>query len=143
MDNQTNNSQNNNGSRGCLKFIIYFVVIALALFYVIKSCGGNHSDYSNMSSSNNSVASSNDYSWIVGTWACDMGAYGTVVVKFDGNGMSGDCTEIQYGSYKYGTYQVNGNTLSYKLNGEAVSTAIEIQSGHRLSAGGGYYYHKR
>ena len=84
-----------------------------------------------------------DYSWIVGTWACDMGAYGTVVIQFEGDGSSGNCTEAQYGSYKSGTYHVSGNTLRYKLSGESVTTTIEIESGHRLSAGGGYYYHKR
>lgn len=84
-----------------------------------------------------------DYSWIVGTWACDMGVYGTVVVKFDGNGSSGNCTEGSYGSYQTGTYYVSGNTLYYKLNGEKATTTIEIEPGHRLSAGGGYYYHKR
>lgn len=84
-----------------------------------------------------------DYSWIVGTWACNMGAYGTVIVKFEGNGSSGSCTEAQYGSYKTGTYSVSGNTLRYKLNGESVSTTIQIEPGHRLSAGGGYYYQKR
>lgn len=93
----------------------------------------------------NSIANglTKEYEWIVGTWACDMGAYGTVVVKFDGDGSSGTCTEAQYGSYKTGTYYVSGNTLCYKLNGESVTTTIEIESGHRLAAGGGYYYHKR
>lgn len=91
---------------------------------------------------NNSKASGG-YSWIVGTWACDMGPYGSVVVKFDGDGTSGTCTEAQYGSYKTGTYSVSGNTLHYKLSGESVSTTIQIEPGHRLSAGGGYYYHKR
>ena len=84
-----------------------------------------------------------EYEWIVGTWACDMGPYGNVVVKFDGDGSSGTCTEAQYGSYKTGTYYVSGNTLCYKLNGESVTTTIEIESGHRLAAGGGCYYHKR
>ena len=121
-----------------MKRFMYVAMLLLGLSMMV-SCGGNGHSNSSKSSSSSSM----DYSWIVGTWSCDMGAYGTVVVKFEGNGMSGDCTEIQYGSYKYGTYQVNGNTLSYKLNGEAVSTVIEIQPGQRLSAGGGYYYHKR
>ena len=86
---------------------------------------------------------SGEYVWIVGTWACDMGPYGTVVVKFDGDGSSGTCTEAQYGSYKTGTYNVSGNTLRYKLYGESGTTTIEIEPGHKLSAGGGYYYHKR
>lgn len=86
---------------------------------------------------------SGEYVWIVGTWACDMGPYGTVVVKFDGDGSSGTCTEAQYGSYKTGTYNVSGNTLRYKLFGESGTTTIEIEPGHKLSAGGGYYYHKR
>ena len=86
---------------------------------------------------------SGEYIWIVGTWACDMGPYGTMVVKFDGDGSSGTCTEAQYGSYKTGTYNVSGNTLRYKLFGESGTTTIEIEPGHKLSAGGGYYYHKR
>lgn len=86
---------------------------------------------------------SGEYIWIVGTWACDMGPYGTVVVKFDGDGTSGTCTEALYGSYKTGTYNVSGNTLRYNLFGESVTTTIEIEPGHKLSAGGGYYYHKR
>lgn len=84
-----------------------------------------------------------DYSWIVGTWACNMGSFGTVVVKFEGNGSSGNCTEESYGSYQTGTYYVSGNTLYYKLSGEKATTTIGIEPGHRLSAGGGYYYHKR
>ena len=32
---------------------------------------------------------------------------------------------------------------SEELNGESVTTTIEIQSNHRLHAGEGYYYHKK
>lgn len=99
--------------------------------------------YDESISYNSNETKLNGYEWIVGTWACDMGPYGTVVVKFDGDGSSGMCTEAQYGSFKTGTYNVSGNTLCYKLDGESVTTTIEIESEHRLAAGGGYYYHKR
>ena len=107
---------------------------------VFRYCDKLKRSYTN---SSQNTTYSKDFSWIVGTWACDMGSYGTVVVKFDGDGTSGDCAELQYGSYKYGTYRVEDNTLRYKLNGESVTTTIEIQSNHRLHAGEGYYYHKK
>lgn len=84
----------------------------------------------------------NDYSWIVGTWVCDMGQLGTVAVRFEGNGVSGDCCELQYGSFLYGTYRVSNNELTYTLDGSNITTSIDIEPGHRLAAGGGYYYHK-
>ena len=126
-----------------MKRIFIIAALVLAVFLIVRSCGGDESEFEEETSYESSTTASEDYSWIVGTWACDMGAYGTVVVKFDGNGSSGDCTEVQYGSYKYGTYRVEGNILCYKLNGENMTTTIEIQSGHRLHAGEGYYYHKR
>lgn len=122
-------------------------MLPFGLSMMVSSCGGCSSSSYNEdrggNGSNSSSTTSKDYSWIVGTWACDMGSYGTVALKFDGDGTSGNCTEVQYGSYKYGTYRVEGNVLCYKLNGESVTTTIEIQSGHRLHAGEGYYYHKR
>ena len=126
-----------------MKRILIIATLVLAVFLIIRSCGNDESEFEKENSYESSTTTSEDYSWIVGTWACDMGAYGTVVLKFDGNGTSGDCTEVQYGSYKYGTYRVEDNVLRYKLNGESVTTTIEIQSGHRLHAGEGYYYHKR
>lgn len=123
-------------SRRWFKLALGCVALVLVGFWIF----GGSSDYE---SSYDHGSSKGDYSWIVGTWACNMGGYGTVVLKFDGDGSSGDCTEVEYGSYKYGTYHVSGNTLSYKLNGESFTTTIEIQSGHRLHAGGGYYYYKR
>ena len=139
-----NKNNNKNQDISNAKFLLYIGIIVVALVLMFRSCFGcssssNGGEYSYKSN----TADSEDYSWIVGTWACDMGAYGLVVVIFDGNGKSGDCTEVQYGSYKYGTYSVDGNTLRYKLNDESVTTTIEIEPGHRLSAGGGYYYHKR
>lgn len=123
-------------SRRWFKLALGCVALVLVGFWIF----GGSSDYE---SSYDHDSSKEDYSWIVGTWACNMGGYGTVVLKFDGDGSSGDCTEVEYGSYKYGTYHVSGNTLSYKLNGESFTTTIEIQSGHRLHAGEGCYYHKR
>jgi len=116
-------------------------IISIALATNIIECPSYPSD--NEFLYEKSTVASNEYSWIVGTWTCDMGAYGAVVVEFKGDGLSGDCVEAQYGSFKNGTYKVNGNTLSYKLDGESLTTTIEIESGHRLSAGGGHYYHKK
>ncbi len=143
MEEQNNNGQQEEAKRGFRKYLLYLVAIAFVAFQIFKSCGDDETDYEEETSYESSAETSKDYSWIVGTWACDMGAYGTVVLKFDGNGTSGDCTEVQYGSYKYGTYSVVDNELRYKLNSESVTTTIEIQSGHRLHAGEGYYYHKR
>lgn len=143
MEEQNNNGQQEEAKRGFRKYLLYLVAIAFVAFQIFKSCGDDETDYEEETSYESSAKTSEDYSWIVGTWACDMGAYGTVVLKFDGNGTSGDCTEVQYGSYKYGTYSVVDNELRYKLNSESVTTTIEIQSGHRLHAGEGYYYHKR
>ena len=143
MEEQNNNEQQEETKRGFSKYLLYLVAIAFIAFHIFKSCGNDESEYEGETSYESSATTSEDYSWIVGTWACDMGAYGTAVLKFDGNGTSGDCTEVQYGSYKYGTYRVVDNELRYKLNGESVTTTIEIQSGHRLHAGEGYYYHKR
>ena len=138
--------KNNNENQGIsnAKFLLYIGIIVVALVLMFRSClgcgsYGNDGEYSHESS----TAASEDYSWIVGTWACDMCSYGTVVIEFKGDGSSGDCVEAQYGSYSTGTYYVSGNTLCYKLNGESVTTTIEIEPGHKLSAGGGYYYHKR
>ena len=143
MEEQNNNGQQEEAKRGFRKYLLYLVAIAFVAFQIFKSYGDDETDYEEETSYESSAETSKDYSWIVGTWACDMGAYGTVVLKFDGNGTSGDCTEVQYGSYKYGTYSVVDNELRYKLNSESVTTTIEIQSGHRLHAGEGYYYHKR
>jgi hypothetical protein len=132
-----------------MRKVIYAVMLLLGLSMMSSSCSSSpeslaKKDAEAMETSYESNAPTlEDYSWIVGTWACDMGAYGTVVVKFDGNGSSGSCTEAQYGSYKTGTYNVSGNTLRYKLTGESVTTTIGIEPGHRLHAGEGYYYHKR
>ena len=143
MKEQNNNERQEKTKTGFRKYLLYLVAIAFVAFQIFKSCGDDETDYEEETSYESSATTSEDYSWIVGTWACDMGAYGTVVLKFDENGTSGDCTEVQYGSYKYGTYRVVDNVLRYKLNGESVTTTIEIQSGHRLHAGEGYYYHKR
>lgn len=129
--------------------VMYAAMLLLCLSMMSSSCFSSSESLAqkDAEATGNSYESNTttfeDYSWIVGTWACDMGPYGTVVMKFEGNGTSGSCTEAQYGSYKTGTYHVSGNTLSYKLTGESVTTTIEIEPGHKLSAGGGYYYHKR
>ena len=98
----------------------------------------------NSTSSTTSTTDVGDYSWIVGTWDCEMGAYGKVVLNFEGDGTTGRCSELKSdGTYKYGSYNVDGNVLSYKLTGESIPTTIKIESGHRLSDGDGVYYRKR
>ena len=98
----------------------------------------------NTTNTTTTTTNSGDYSWIVGTWDCDMGAYGKMVMNFEGDGTSGRCSELKPdGTYRYGTYQVNGNVLSYKLTGESFSTTFQIESGHRLSDGDGQYFRKR
>ena len=92
----------------------------------------------------NTTSNSGDYSWIVGTWDCEMGAYGTVVMNFEGDGTTGRCSELQpNGTYRYGSYHVEGNVLSYKLTGESFSKTIKIESGRKLLDESGSYYHKR
>ena len=166
--NQTQKTPTNNS--GCLRRIIVIIAVALVAYYLMKSCGGgllNHggggTSNTTPSSNNNTItmpdmtpkntnttsnttttSNSGDYSWIVGTWDCDMGAYGKMVMNFEGDGTSGRCSELKPdGTYRYGTYQVNGNVLSYKLTGESFSSTINIESGHRLSDGDGQYYRKR
>lgn len=82
-----------------------------------------------------------DYSWIVGTWSCST-PYGTMTLKFEGDGSSGSCAELTYGSYNYGRYTVKDGVLRYKLNGESLTNVIEIHDGHQLYFGDGYYLHK-
>lgn len=164
--NQTQKTPTNNS--GCLRKIIVLLAVAFVAYYLLKSCGGgllNHGgggtsnttpssndntitmpDMTPNSTTNttNTTTNSGDYSWIVGTWDCDMGAYGKMVMNFEGDGTSGRCSELKPdGTYKYGTYQVNGNVLSYKLTGESFSSTINIESGHRLLDGDGQYYRKR
>ena len=162
------------GNGGCLKKIIIIAVVAFVAYYFMKSCGSggvidtgrNGTSYENnttspsdnntitmpdMTPSNtdsdvntNTTSNSGDYSWIVGTWDCEMGAYGKMVMNFEGDGTSGRCSELKSdGTYRYGTYHVDGNVLSYKLTGESFSTTIDIEPGHKLSAGDGLYYRKR
>lgn len=166
--NQTQKTPTNNS--GCLRRIIVIIAVALVAYYLMKSCGGGLLNYGgggtsntttstddntitmpdmtpkNTNTTSNTTTTSNygDYSWIVGTWDCDMGAYGKMVMNFEGDGTSGRCSELKPdGTYRYGTYQVNGNVLSYKLTGESFSSTINIESGHRLSDGDGTYYRKR
>lgn len=169
--NQTQKTQKTpTNNSGCLRRIIVLLVVAFVAYYLLKSCGGGLLNYGNGTSyeqrnspssndntitmpdmtpnsttnSTNTTTNSGDYSWIVGTWDCDMGAYGKVVMNFEGDGTSGRCSELQSnGEYRYGTYHVDGNVLSYKLTGESFSTTIDIEPGHKLAAGGGAYYRKR
>lgn len=104
----------------------------------------NTNTNTNSTSNTTTTSNSGDYSWIVGTWECEMGAYGKVVMNFEGDGNTGRCSELKAdGTYKYGSYNVDGDVLSYKLTGESFPTTIKIESGHRLSDGDGTYYRKR
>ena len=167
--NKAQNAQQLLGKGGCLKKIIIIAAVLFVAYYLMKSCGGGLLNYGNdttqestttTSSDNNTItmpdltpnntntdtnttSNSGDYSWIVGTWDCEMGAYGKVVMNFEGDGTKGRCSELKPdGTYRYGSYQVEGDVLSYKLTGESFSTTIKIESGHRLSDGDGLYYHK-
>lgn len=165
-----NKTQQTPNKSGCLRRIIVIVAVAFVAYYLLKSCGGGLLNIGNdttqestttSSSDNNTItmpdmtpnsttnttnttSNSGDYSWIVGTWDCEMGAYGKVVLNFEGDGTTGRCSELKAdGTYKYGSYNVNGDVLSYKLTGESIPTTIKIESGHRLSDGDGVYYRKK
>ena len=98
--------------------------------------------YRDNEAANNSTSDSFLYpSWLIGTWTCNMGAYGVVSIRFDADGTCAEASSA--GTFNYGSYSINGNTISYKLNGESYSTTIEIHSGNRLYAGEGYYYKKK
>lgn len=166
-NNNIPNMQQLMGNGGCLKKILLILAVLFVGYYLMKSCGGGLLNYGgggtttssddntitmpdmtpkNTNTTSNTTTTSNygDYNWIVGTWDCDMGAYGKMVMNFEGDGASGRCSELKPdGTYRYGTYQVNGNVLSYKLTGESFSSTINIESGNRLSDGNGTYYRKR
>jgi len=152
----------NNG--GCLRRIVVIAVILFAAYFLMKSCGGGgvvdlgretSSESSTTTKTETTTTTTNtntgtttpnysDYSWIVGTWSCEMGAYGTVVMKFEGDGTSGKCAErLSDGSYKYGTYQVNNDVLSYRLEGESIPKKISIEPGKNLLDESGVYYRKK
>ena len=153
---------------GCLRRIIVIAAIVFVAYYLMKSCGGdgviNYNPFdTNSTTSTESTTTTNTntgtttntgtatsdyedgaYSWIVGTWDCEMGAYGTVVMNFEGDGTTGRCSELQpNGTYRYGSYHVENDVLSYKLTGESFSKTIKIESGRKLLDESGSYYHKR
>ena len=166
------NRQNTNQTPrrgGCLRKIIIIAVVIFVAYYLLKSCGGGLLNLGSGSSSDNSATTNTtntntttttttnnsntntstttnygDYSWIVGTWSCEMGVYGTVIMKFEGDGTSGKCAERQSdGSYRYGTYQVNNDVLSFKLSGESIPKKISIKPGQKLLDESGSYYRKK
>lgn len=170
INRQNTNQTNRKG--GCLRKTIILAVVIFVGYFLMKSCGGGLLNMGNdttqestttSSSDNNTITipdmtpnsttstssttsttNSGDYSWIVGTWDCDMGAYGKMVLNFEGDGTSGRCSELKAdGTYRYGSYNVNGDVLSYKLTGESFPTTIKIESGRRLSDGDGTYFHKK
>ena len=154
------NTKRSTTKGGCLKRILTIAVIVFAVYFLMKSCGGGGVlDLGSKTSSESSTSTStptttttnnstttpyyDDLSWIVGTWSCEMGAYGTVVIKFEGDGTSGNCTEKHDSSTRYGTYRVEGNVLSYRLEGESIPKKISIESGKKLLDESGSYYRKK
>lgn len=91
---------------------------------------------------NSTQTEKEDYSWIIGMWYLET-PYGITGIHFREGGR---CTELDdvnnpY-SAKYGNYEIrDNNTLAYRIDGEPITTTIEIV-GNRLHAGGGYYYKK-
>lgn len=147
-------ANNDNEGTSPLKLFLYVAIIITWALLSFRSCFGCGSEKKSSPDEmkQNVVSTTNkpskDYSWIVGKWSCNMGSLGTITLIFEGDGTSGSCTEIEMvsygnGSYKYGSYRVQDDELSYKLNGEKWATTIEIHSGHRLYAGEGYYFHKK
>ena len=112
------------------------LVIAIPLFQGVFS--PKKSEVQN--TAQNDMAGEN-YSWIIGTWSVDLPTE-TYGIRFDGDGKSGPCLAVEDGIVKQGTYSVNNNKITYKLEGESITTFIEIHPGHRLYAGDGYYYQK-
>ena len=111
-----------------------FSVVAIALFCLV-ACN-------NTSSFQSSNSSSEDYSWVVGKWTCDMSPYGYSTVNFKSDGTYTETSS--YGSSR-GTYDINDNVIRCHESGmEGIaSIVIQIEPGHRLNAGEGHYYHKR
>ncbi|MBR5964153.1 MAG: hypothetical protein IK000_08395 [Bacteroidaceae bacterium] len=135
-----------------MKKLNYAVVFLLGLSTVMISCNNQKSSersiepLNEMSSGNSYDAEQSiDYSWIVGSWSVET-SYGSVSVWFGGNGKKGKCSYregMDFTSTHRGSYYVENNTIRMTLDDEpSVCITIEIQSGHRLYAGGGYYYKK-
>ena len=109
----------------------------------------SYSSNEEYSSSDYYSSSSDDdtYSWIVGTWRCNMGSHGTSTITFYGNGRSGRYTEVVTGNdilgtiSESGTYTFDGSTINTYDSETPVCTPIPVR-GNRLYAGGGYYYTK-
>lgn len=81
-----------------------------------------------------------DYSWIYGTWYCDIPPYGTMVLKINEyQAISID----DYGRDK-GQYTIDGDILRVKFtkDGGAATTYKLDFSRHRIGAGDGYYFYK-
>lgn len=135
-----------------MRSINYSVLLLLVVSNLMVSCvlsnqskGVKEKEHETEKSvhQNNSV----DYSWIVDIWFLET-PFGTTSIKFGGNGTSGDVTELEDAmnpySAKHGKYYVLDDKIHYSLDGEprGISYVIEIQDGHRLHAGEGYYYIK-
>ena len=113
--------------------------IIISLLVVMVCCFVACNNNSNVQASQ---SSSEDYSWVVGKWTCDMSPYGYSTVKFNSDGTYTE--NSSYGSSR-GTYDISDNVIRCHESGmEGVaSIVIQIEPGHRLNAGEGHYYHKR
>ena len=129
------------------KIVGSFILIGVCMYYFFTCDSSNdyryedtleHPRYDKTEDRSTSTA---NYSWIVGTWSCTT-PHGAITLVFNGDGQWGTCSELMYGSYKIGTYSVDGNTLRYKLDGESWSNTVEIR-GNRLYLGDGYYLNKK
>ena len=122
------------------------IVCVIYFFSPSCSCEGNKSNNSDNGElyyeSEKSYTQSVKHPWIVGQWYCET-PHGAITLVFNGDGQYGTCSELMYGSYKIGTYSVEGNTIRYKLDGESWSNTVEICDGHRLHLGDGYYLRKK
>ena len=128
---------------GLLEWTIAIVVtVGIVLLYIAYSDSTDDTDYEGVNRHSEEVYNTSaKYPWIVGTWSCTT-PHGAITLVFNGDGQWGTCSELMYGSYKIGTYTVDGNTLRYKLDGESWSNTVEIR-GNRLYLGDGYYLNKK
>lgn len=123
---------------------IFGLGIIIALFFMIKMCGGcNGCDSSDDSSSDSYEQSSSSSesekapSWIQGTWTC-ITPYGNMQVEIVGDHIReipGD------GSSYYGTYHIQGDDIMTE-SGSGMHYRMD-KSSKRLEAGQGYYFEKQ
>lgn len=125
------NGQTKKDSSGSIGKIFVWGII-IALFLMIKMCGGcNSCDSSDDSSSDSSAPS-----WIQGTWECDT-PYGAIIIRIDGDRIYED-----YGDgVMSGTYRIYDNAI-HPNTGNPVTYELDMSS-HRILDGRGGYFRKR